>query len=246
MGKTIYDEIYRELRKRIISGDFAPQSFLPSEAKLTEEYGCSRMTVRKAISMLANEGMVAAIKGRGVRVICSPEEKNAAEKIFRVDGLTSFTESARSIGAAPSAQLFLLDHIVCTAAIAHETGFPEGRDLTRVNLVRSLNGQAMAIDRHLFLTEVVPGIDESIAVSSLFRYCEQDLGLEITVSNREVTVEKPTEEDIRLLGIEDPLYLAVVRSRTFDSAGDQFEHVESKYLPSWFHFFDSATRTPLP
>lgn len=246
MGKAIYDEIYRNLRQRVLDGSFAPQSYLPSEASLTQEFGCSRMTVRKAISMLANEGMVTSIKGRGVRVIYLPAKQNAAESTFRVDGLTSFTESARSIGAVPSARLFLLDHVACTPALAHMSGFPEGEDLTRVNLVRSLNGQAMAIDRHLFLSKVVPGIDEKVAVSSLFRYCEHDLGLEIAVSNREVTVEEPTREDIRLLGIAEPLWLAVVRSRTYDSAGDQFEYVESKYLPNWFHFFDSATRTPLP
>ena len=54
MGKAIYDEIYRNLRQRILDGSFAPQSYLPSEASLTQEFGCSRMTVRKAISMLAN------------------------------------------------------------------------------------------------------------------------------------------------------------------------------------------------
>ena len=69
MGKAIYNEIYRNLRQRILAGSFAPQSYLPSEASLTQEFGCSRMTVRKAISMLANEGMVTSIKGRGVRVI---------------------------------------------------------------------------------------------------------------------------------------------------------------------------------
>lgn len=246
MGKAIYDGIYRELRERIVRGDYPPQSFLPSETELCSEYGCSRMTVRKAISMLANEGMVASIKGRGVRVIRPKTDQNQAEKAFYVNELTSFTESARAIGAKPSARLFLLDHVVCSPELSLQTGFAEGEDLTRVNLMRSLDGVAMAVDRHHFLTRIVPNIDEHVATSSLFRYCEEDLGLNITVSNREVSVELPTPEDKELLGITEPIYLAVMRSRTYDSDGEQFEYVVSKYLPNWFHFFDSATRTPLP
>jgi len=246
MGKAIYDEIYRQLKTRIQDGSYPPQSFLPSESELTQEFGCSRMTVRKAVSLLANEGMVTSIKGRGVRVIMHQSDHDRAEKDFFVNGLTSFNESARAIGATPSARLFLLDHVTCTPELTLMTGFPEGEDLTRVNLVRSLNGTPMTVDRHHFLTRIVPDIDETIATSSLFRYCEEDLGLKITVSNREVTVEKPTKEDQELLSIDSSCYLAVMKSRTYDSDGEEFEHVVSKYLLNWFHFFDSATRTPLP
>lgn len=246
MGRSIYLDIYRDLRKQIMQGEFAQSGYLPSETELMQHYGCSRMTVRKAISLLANEGKAQAIRGKGVRVLCDGPNATSAEKAFSVDGLRSFTESAREIGATPSSQLFMLEHVDCSAGISQQTGFPEGEDLTHVGLVRYLNGHVVALDRHYFLTSKVPGIDQKVATSSLFRYIEDDLGIKITVSNREVTVEEPTDEDRERMGITKPLYVAVVRSRTFDSTGTQFEHVESKYLPSVFHFFDSATRTPLP
>lgn len=246
MGRSIYQDIYNDLRNSILQGEFAKSGYLPSETELTQHYGCSRMTVRKAISLLANEGEAQAIRGKGVRVLCNRSGTTTAEKAFRVDGLRSFTESAHDIGATPGSQLFILEHIICTEELQQQTGFPEEEDLTRVGLTRSLNDCIVALDRHYFLTSRVPGIDEKVATSSLFHYIESDLGIKITVSNREVTVEKPTDEDREKLGVTEPIYLAVVRSRTFDSTGTQFEYVESKYLPSCFHFFDSATRTPLP
>ena len=66
------------------------------------------------------------------------------------------------------------------------------------------------------------------------------------MSEREITVEEPNEKDRELLGLDGPIYLAVTRSRTYDSNGIEFEYVESKYLPQYFHFFDTATRNPLP
>lgn len=246
MGRSIYQDIYQDLRRQIVQGAFAQTGFLPSETELMQHYDCSRMTVRKAVSLLANEGKAQAIRGKGVRVLYNGTDTASAEKEFRVDGLRSFTESAHDVGATPSSRMFMLDHVTCDAATSKQTGFPEGEDLTRVGLVRCLNDRVVALDRHHFLTSKVPGIDERVATTSLFRYIESDLGIKITVSNREVTVEEPSTADMELLGIEGPIYLAVVRSRTFDSTGTQFEHVESKYLPGVFHFFDSATRTPMP
>ncbi len=119
-------------------------------------------------------------------------------------------------------------------------------DLTHLGLLRTLDSKPVAIDRHYFLTEAVPGINEDNAIKSLFRYIEDDLGKTISVSQRSITIEKPTKEDCELLNIPENDYLAVMRSRTFDSLGLQFEYVESKYIPSIFHFHDTATRTPLP
>ena len=246
MGRAIYQDIYHDLREAIVSGDIRPSAFLPSEAELVARYSCSRMTIRKAVSLLANEGVVQPIRGRGVRVISHPSDAINKEDAFRVNGLSSFTESARVIGAKPASKLFLLDSVTCDEKTAGRSGFSEGEELTRVGLVRSLDGHIMAIDRHLFPTVRIPGIDEAIATSSLFRYIAAELKITISLRNREITVEKPSPEDSKLMGLDKPMYLAVIRSHTFDSNGTQFEYVESKYLPSCFHFFDSATRTPLP
>ncbi|MBN2939285.1 MAG: GntR family transcriptional regulator, partial [Collinsella sp.] len=53
MPKAIYEGIYREIRSRIINGTYAFQEMLPTEAELTAEFGCTRNTVRRALSMLA-------------------------------------------------------------------------------------------------------------------------------------------------------------------------------------------------
>ena len=61
-----------------------------------------------------------------------------------------------------------------------------------------------------------------------------------------ITLDQPDTEDCQLLGVDSSSYLAVVTSQTFDSTGTQFEYVEARYIPSIFHFHDTATRTPLP
>ncbi len=53
-----YLEIQRDLQAKIASGAWVPGSRVPSEHELQAQYGCSRMTVNKALSALAKGGLV--------------------------------------------------------------------------------------------------------------------------------------------------------------------------------------------
>jgi DNA-binding FadR family transcriptional regulator len=68
-----YEVVARRLRGRIERGEFGWHSPLPSEPALSEWYGVSRTTVRSAIRVLAEAGMVEVRKGKGTYVIWRPE-----------------------------------------------------------------------------------------------------------------------------------------------------------------------------
>ena len=63
--KLKYYDLMEDLRAKILSGDIRPGDKLPSENELTKEYGVSRQTVRKALEILGEEGLVYAEHGRG-------------------------------------------------------------------------------------------------------------------------------------------------------------------------------------
>lgn len=67
------------LRKRIVAGEFAPGSKLPTEIKLTIHYGVSRTVIREAIAALAADGLVQPRQGAGVYVM--PQASSAFSSI---------------------------------------------------------------------------------------------------------------------------------------------------------------------
>lgn len=69
MARAIFQTIYDNVKQSIDDGTYAYQSYLPSETELTQLFDCSRMTVRRAISMLAADGYVLPQQGKGMRVI---------------------------------------------------------------------------------------------------------------------------------------------------------------------------------
>ena len=64
-GKTKYYVLMEELKQSILSGEIKPGEKLPSENELSARYQISRHTVRKALSILINEGYIEAEHGRG-------------------------------------------------------------------------------------------------------------------------------------------------------------------------------------
>lgn len=88
------------LREAIARGYIPPEGQLPSESELTEHFGVARMTVRRAIKELRDDGVVFSIHGRGVFV--SPSPLWVPEGFEIQVGLTTFpgrshTEIARLI-----------------------------------------------------------------------------------------------------------------------------------------------------
>ncbi|KQZ99763.1 histidine utilization repressor [Mesorhizobium sp. Root157] len=55
---SLHQRILADISERILSGEWAPGHRIPFEHEFTEQYGCSRMTVNKALSQLAKAGLI--------------------------------------------------------------------------------------------------------------------------------------------------------------------------------------------
>ncbi len=72
-GKTpLYLQIAAILRDGIKRGVYAPGRPIPSETRLMQEHGVARLTARKAVRVLADEGLVEVVPGRGAYVVERP------------------------------------------------------------------------------------------------------------------------------------------------------------------------------
>ncbi|MGO4538234.1 GntR family transcriptional regulator [Paenibacillus sp. 2TAB19] len=65
---ALYKQIQQQIREKIISGRLRPSDRIPSEQELMDEFKVSKITVKNALTELADEGLVTRIQGKGTFV----------------------------------------------------------------------------------------------------------------------------------------------------------------------------------
>ncbi len=240
MPKAIYEEIYKDLKYKIENDTFAYQELLPSENTLIQTYGCSRNTLRRAVSLLVTDGYVQTMQGKGVRNIYQP----TAQTAFTIGEIESFQESAVRNGHQPFTQVLLFTEYSINENQALYTGFSAGTEVYYIQRLHYLDEMPLILNHNYFLKEAVPGLTKEIAGNSIYKYLEQTLHMTIVNSKRIMTVEKMTQIDEKYLHMnaEDYNCMAVVSSQTYNSDGVMFEYTQSRHRPDYFRFYDNAVR----
>ena len=205
----------------------------------SQGYSCTRNTIRRAIRELINKGYVQSVHGKGVQVIYHPIE----QAHFTVGGIESFAESAKRNKKKPGTEVKQFTELVVDERMCRRTGFHIGEEVYYIQRVRSLDGVPLIYDINVFLKSETPGLNEKIAESSIYEYLENEVGMQITTSNRIITAELATPIDTKYLSLNDYDFVCVITGRTFNSKGIQFEYTQSRHRPDYFSFQDTAVRT---
>src|SRR5437016_8053634 len=95
-SQPLYQQLQRAIREAIENRLLGPDDALPAERQIASELAVSRITVRKAIDGLVEEGLLVRKQGSG-NFVASRIEKNFAK-------LTSFSEDMRARGRMPSSE----------------------------------------------------------------------------------------------------------------------------------------------
>lgn len=240
MPKAFFQTIYQDIKQSIESGLFSYQSLLMSENDLCHQYGCSRSTVRRALSELTAGGYVQPIQGKGVRVIWRPEtdDDNMA---FSMGGLESFHMCAERMGFKQSTEVRAFEHRIVDEACSRTTGFSVGTPIYYIDRVRSADDVPVSHEFSYLLESEAPGLTAQDAAGSLYSYIE-NLGTCIGIGKRTITVEAATEEDFETLKLTTLPAVGVLRGQHFDSNGIMFEYSEVRHHPYFFAVREVATR----
>ena len=240
MAVARYNDILKDLKQKIESGEYPYRSLLPSENTLASAFKCSRNTIRRAISILVQKGYVQVTQGKGVIVIYMPRK----QAVFTIGQIESFRESASKNSLDSRTEVIRFDELTVDEKMSARSGFAPGSVVFYILRVRYVNNKAVILDVNMFLKSVMPDLTPQIAGSSIYDYLENDLHVAIVTSKRRFTVEHVTEIDEKYLNLDvnDFNCLAVVASQTYNADGVQFEYTCSRHRPDYFSFEETATR----
>ena len=191
--KYVYIKI--ALTNRIKSGELEVGAKLSTEKEMCDLYGCSRLTVRKALEELTREGYIYKIQGKGTFV----KERTPQKQNFSV--ITSCSTLIRSQNMTPTKKILFEGIVPATADIAQRLGLHEGDSVLEYRRVYFANGTPVIYGRSYFYASVLPGIESFyLQNQSIITLLKEKYDLEIHCSNRELRAVVSDETTSRLLG----------------------------------------------
>ncbi|HZX27482.1 MAG TPA: GntR family transcriptional regulator [Telluria sp.] len=150
-GLPLYQQLQRALREAIDRRLFAPDAALPAERVLAAELGLSRITVRKAIDGLVEEGLLVRRQGAG-NFINNRVEKNFAK-------LTSFSEDMRARGRTPHSTWLKRAAGTVTPEEALRLRLSPGAPVYRFHRIRFADDVPMCLEQATIVAACLPSMD---------------------------------------------------------------------------------------
>jgi GntR family transcriptional regulator len=149
-NSPLYMQLAKSLRQQIVDGKLVTGEALPSERDLCDIMGASRVTVRKAIELLIDEGLLSRRQGSGTFVV----PRIQAPGSF----LSSFSEDAKARGEKTKTIWMMKVIAVASEEETRLLELAKGAKVARLSRVRFAGGEPLAIENAVVPSLMLPDI----------------------------------------------------------------------------------------
>src|SRR5919112_514797 len=182
---------------------------IPSERRLSQDLGVSRLTLRAALDDLVREGYLVRRHGSGTFV----SEPKIAQQLT----LTSFSEDMRRRGMVAGSRTIELRETHAGAAVGRALNISPDARVVLIRRLRLADGEPMALETLHVPAAIVPGLTrELLEDASFYDLLEHEYGVVIASGTQSIEPTVTNEEESELLGVplHSPAFLFERTSRT--------------------------------
>lgn len=221
-GIAVWRQIAEWIRTEAAAGRFTPGTRLPPEMELATRFGVNRHTVRRAIAVLTNEGLLRADQGRGTFIAGRPLS-------YPISRQTRFSEILAGQGHAPGGRLTGTVIEPADAVLARKLELPEGTPLQRIETLRISDDMPVLAGSSWCELARFPDLSADFAETGSFTQCFMRAGL-AGYARRETRIyaERATAEDARVLEIEFGSPVMVMEILNEDTEGRLVQYARSR------------------
>jgi GntR family transcriptional regulator, phosphonate transport system regulatory protein len=168
-GVTRWRQIAESLGRDITEARF-PDGRLPTEPELAEQFGVNRHTVRRAIGMLADQGLVRVEQGRGTFVA-------GGQIDYLLGRRTRFSTNLQREGREPGHRLLASRQIPADAATARDLGLASGAAVVEIETLGHADSVPISYALHCFPAERFAAVPDAFAVTGSITAALKECGV---------------------------------------------------------------------
>lgn len=248
-----YRKIADELRTLILLGKLRSGEKLKSENELKDQYGTTRVTVRKALALLKADGLLISEQGRGVFVRPRPNVQmlttGANFRKRRDTGVSNFNAEAEAQGLRPEQRILSVESGLAPTDVADRLGGPQDAEVIIRRRAFFVNEEPMQLVDGYYPSALFAGTEVAEprrirgGVSRLIEDPSGPVGQRITQFVEDLEIRMPTPAEAAALKIPPGVPLARVLRTAHTSAGQVVEVLDSR-VPCDRHVFRYVIDVP--
>ncbi len=220
MADLVYRRVSSDLKQKIVDNRF-PNKRLPDERTLSETYHVSRSSVKRALKVLADDGII--FKKRGSGTFINPLfMKN--KTIFHYEGSNlGITDSMKSQGKVPKIKLLSFKVVPASKEIQQDLFLADGDFVYEIQRLRLFDDKPFMIETGYIPIKIAPELTQEIVEKSIFNYVEDAINKSVTRSFLSILASPSNEQDQELLNLKPTEPVGVMEGIFFLDDGTPFE-----------------------
>jgi len=224
--KPLYARIQEYIAELILSGKLAPEHKIQSERDFSEDLGVSRMTVRRAITELVNEGLLERRHGSGTYV--------AKPRVtYESHEMVNYLRAMQERNIATASQLIEFGEIVASRRLAETLDIEIGNPIYRVIILRFANRVPVILERGFFPCSRCPGLEEwDLEKSSIYDLLTTVYKLKLGRISQTVEAVTATDTAARQLRVDEGFPLMMLSRTVFNADTNKPEIFSQDFLRS--------------
>ena len=208
MSDPVYIQIVEDIKKKVNGAELKPGDTVPPETALCKEYGVSRMTVRKGLAILAREGYIFSVPGKG-SYVRKPEVNKYT---------LYYDEMNNAINSVDKARLLEVSIIMPDEKLADELKITRNKHVIMIRRLFYTDGSPVAYDvKYLLYNKGMPIVEEEIEKATFQEMVSSNIPIFALKKRLNISAQIPNEEIKRYLNIYDELALLVVEQKLYNN-----------------------------
>ncbi|MBY5034521.1 GntR family transcriptional regulator [Streptococcus gallolyticus] len=222
---TIHDKIKEEIDDQV----WKIGERLPSERDLADRFGVSRMTLRQAITLLVEEGVLQRKIGSGTYVASTRVQE-------KMRGTTSFTEIVHSQGKAPSTKLISYQKKLASETERQRLELGPNDLVIRMERIRYADNVPLVFEVASIPEKLIRNFNRTDITNHFFKTLA-DNGYEIGKSQQTIYAKTASDHVAAYLEVAKGHAILALTQVSYFTDGQPFEYVRSQYVGDRFEFY---------
>lgn len=226
---TLYIQIKNILAERIKKQIWTPNSLIPTEQELMKEFNVSRTTIRQAVSLLVQEGLLEKRQGKGT-IVKVPQ---ILEKLGR---LTGFGEEAEKKGFNPHSKVLRCEFKDTFFYQKSMLQIPEDEKILLIERIRFINDIPVAVESTYWPENI----------GNIFVKCELDKinyyqileknNIYLKNAKEQISAANCTTYEADILGISTGTAVLEMTRLSFDLQDKPIEYAQTRYRSDYYKY----------